>query len=135
VTAMITSPAPLIIVISAIVVLAVTRSLFVASPYVIAAQAMAVALSVWARRSFPKGTFRVVAAPGASSIIRRGPCRFVRHPMYTAVLLFIWSAVLSHRSLWTLTLGVIVTLVVSRRVIAEERPPKLAQGARIGQRR
>src|SRR5512134_3368046 len=118
---MLTSPAPLTVVISAIVALAVTRNLFVASPYVIAAQATAVTLSVWARRSFPKGTFRVAAAPGASSIIRRGPYRFVRHPMYSAALLFIWAAILSHLSLWTLILGVIVTLVVSFRLIAEER--------------
>ena len=118
---MITSPAPFIVVISAIVILAVTRSLFSASPYVIAVQAMAVALSFWARRSFPQGTFRVVAAPGAASIIRRGPYRLIRHPMYSAVLLFIWAGILSHRSLWTLTLGVIVTLVVSRRLIVEER--------------
>jgi protein-S-isoprenylcysteine O-methyltransferase Ste14 len=118
---MITSPAPLIVVVSAIVVLAVTRNLFAASPYVIAAQAMAVALSMWARRSVPKSTFRVVAAPSASSIIRRGPYRFVRHPMYSAALLFIWTAVLSHLSLWTLGLGAVVTLVVLSRVIAEER--------------
>jgi protein-S-isoprenylcysteine O-methyltransferase Ste14 len=118
---MLTSPAPLIVVICAIVALAVTRNLFVASPYVIAAQAVAVTLSVWARRSFPERTFRVAAAPGASSIIRRGPYRFVRHPMYSAALLFIWAAVLSHLSLWTLTLGVVVTVVVSFRLIAEER--------------
>lgn len=118
---MLTSPAPLIVVIGVIVALAVTGNLFDASPSVIAAQAVAVALSVWARRSFPKSAFRVSAAPGASSIIRRGPYRFIRHPMYSAALLFIWAAVLSHVSLWTLTLGVTVTLVVSVRLIAEER--------------
>jgi len=118
---MMTSPVPLIVVISAIIVLAVTRSLLVASPYVIAAQALAVALSVWARRSFPRGTFRVGADPGASSIIRRGPYRFIRHPMYSAALLLIWAAVLSHLSPWTLTLGLVVTLAVSFRLIAEEQ--------------
>ena len=120
-TDIITSPVPLIVVISAIVALAVTRNLFAASPYVIAAQAIAIALSVWARRSFPKGAFRVVATPGAPAIIRRGPYCFVRHPMYSAVLLFIWAAVLSHPSQWTLLLGALVTLVVSLRVVAEER--------------
>lgn len=118
---MLTSPAPLVVVIGAIVALAVTRNLFVASPYVIAVQALAVALSVWARRSFPANTFRVAAAPGASAIIRRGPYRFVRHPMYSAALLFIWAAILSHLSVWTVTLGVVVTLVVSFRLVAEER--------------
>jgi protein-S-isoprenylcysteine O-methyltransferase Ste14 len=120
-TAMITSPAPLIVVISAILVLAATGNLFAASPYVIAAQALAVALSVWARRSFPKGAFRVAAAPGAPAIIRRGPYRLLRHPMYSAVLIFIWAAVLGHPSRWTMLLGGLVTLVVSLRVIAEER--------------
>jgi protein-S-isoprenylcysteine O-methyltransferase Ste14 len=118
---MLTSPAPLIVVISAIVALAATRNLFVASPYVIAAQTMAVALSVWARRSFPKSTFRVVAVPGAPSIIRRGPYRFIRHPMYAAALLFIWAAVLSHTSLLNLGIGLAVTVVVVLRVVVEER--------------
>lgn len=121
VTGMITSPAPLIVVIGAIVALAVTRNLFTASPYVIALQATSVALSVWARRSFPTGTFRVDADPGGSSIIRRGPYRLIRHPMYTAALLFIWTAALSHLSLFTLALSGIVTLAVASRVVAEER--------------
>ena len=118
---MIASAAPLIVVISAIAVLAATGNLFAASVLVIALQIIAVGLSVWSRRSFPKGAFRVAAAPGADSVIRRGPYRFIRHPMYAAVLLFIWTAVLSHRSLVTVTVGAIVTLVVATRVVAEER--------------
>lgn len=118
---MIASPAPLIVVISAIAVLAATGNLFAASAPVIALQVIAVGLSVWSRRSFPKGAFRVAAVPGADSIIRRGPYRFIRHPMYAAVLLFIWTAVLGHRSLFTVIVGAIVTLVVATRVVAEER--------------
>ena len=118
---MIASALPLLVVIAAIVVLGVTGNLFAASPLVIAAQAGAVGLSVWARRSFQKGAFRVTATPGSSSIIRGGPYHFVRHPMYAAALLFIWTAVVSHLSVFTLAIGVVVAAVVITRVIVEER--------------
>jgi len=41
--------------------------------------------------------------------------------MYSAALLFIWPAVLSHLSTMNLAIGLAVTLVVVARVIAEER--------------
>ena len=115
------SALPLLFVVGAIVVLGVTGNLFSSSPFVIAAQAAAVGLNVWARRSFQAGTFRVSAAPGGSSIIRRGPYRFIRHPMYSAALLFVWAAVVSHVSALTLAIGIAVTIVAIARVIAEER--------------
>jgi protein-S-isoprenylcysteine O-methyltransferase Ste14 len=95
---MITSVLPLLFVVAAIIVLGVTGNLFASSPFVIAAQVTAAGLNVWARRSFQKGTFRVTAEPGSDSIIRRGPYRFIRHPMYSAALLFVWAAVVSHIS-------------------------------------
>lgn len=118
---MIASALPLLVVLAAIVVLGATGNLLSASPLVIALQIAAIALSVWARRSFQAGAFRVTAAPGGSSIIRSGPYRFVRHPMYAASLLFIWTAVLSHRSALTLAIGLVVTAVVVSRVIVEEQ--------------
>lgn len=118
---MIASAAPLVIVVAAIVVLAVTGNLFSAAPLVIAAQVAAVGLNVWARRSFRKGTFRVSAAPGGESVIRRGPYRFIRHPMYSAVLLLVWAGVLSHVSALTLGIGIALTVVAVSRVAVEER--------------
>jgi protein-S-isoprenylcysteine O-methyltransferase Ste14 len=118
---MMTSALPLLFVITAIVVLAVTGNLFSASPFVIAAQVAAVGLNVWARRSFQGGTFRVSAAPCGTSIIRCGPYRVIRHPMYSAVLLFVWAAVVSHVSVLTLTIGIAATVLTIARVIAEER--------------
>jgi len=120
-TRMIASALPLLFIVVAIVVLAATGNLFSSSLFVIAAQIAAVGLNVWARRSFQKGTFRVSAAPGGSSIIRCGPYRFMRHPMYAAALLFVWTAVVSHVSVLTLAIGIAVTVLVIARVIAEER--------------
>jgi protein-S-isoprenylcysteine O-methyltransferase Ste14 len=121
ITLMITSVFPLVFVVAAIIVLAVTGNLFTSSPFVIAAQVAAVGLNLWARGSFQKGTFRVSAVPGGTSIIRRGPYRVIRHPMYSAALIFIWAAVVSHLSVLTLAIGIVATVVAIARVFAEER--------------
>ncbi len=118
---MITSVLPLLLVLIAIAVLGATGNRWSSSPFVIAVQVAAVGLNFWARRSFQKGTFRVTAAPGSRSIIRQGPYRVTRHPMYSAALLLVWSAVVSHVSVLTLAIGLAVTAVAIARVFAEER--------------
>jgi protein-S-isoprenylcysteine O-methyltransferase Ste14 len=85
----------LLFVIGAVVLLAATGNLFSSSAIVIATQVLALSIMLWARRSFPKQTFRVDATPSAETIIRRGPYRLIRHPMYSAALLFIWAEVSS----------------------------------------
>ncbi len=115
------SPLPLVLVIAAIILLAATGNLLSRSPFVIAAQILAIALNLWARTSFQKGTFRVGANPSADAPITRGPYTFVRHPMYLAALVFIWAGILSHISALTLATGVVVTGVCIARVIVEER--------------
>ena len=111
----------LLAVVVGLLVLAATGNLFSSSPVVIALQLAAVALAVWARRSFPAGAFRVAATPAAESVIRRGPYRAIRHPMYSAMLLFIWAAVLSHLSVLTLVVGIVATCVAAARIALEER--------------
>ena len=118
---MMASALPLLFIVAAIVVLGVTGNLLSSSPFVIAAQVAAVALNVWARISFRKGTFRVGAAPGGTSIIKRGPYRFIRHPMYAAALLFVWAAVASHLSTLTIAIGMVATALIIARVVVEER--------------
>ena len=63
----------------------------------------------------------MTAVPAAHDVIQRGPYRLIRHPMYTAALLFIWAAVLSHASVLTVGVGLLVTILVSARIRMEER--------------
>ena len=118
---MIRSQLPLLAVVAAIIFLAATRSLLSTNPVVIVLQLAAVGMNIWSRRSFPPATFRVSAAPGGPTLIRRGPYRIIRHPMYASALLFIWAAILSHLSAVTVAVGVIVTSIAGARVMAEER--------------
>jgi protein-S-isoprenylcysteine O-methyltransferase Ste14 len=111
----------LVLVIGAVILLAITGDLFSSSLVVTAAQLSAIALTIWARRSFPPNSFRADATPSAESVIRRGPYRLIRHPMYSGALLFIWASVLSHLIMWTMAIGVIVTVIIVLRVVFEER--------------
>ena len=109
------------IVVSAIVLLAATGHVLSLSPAVIAAQILALGLAVWARRSFPAGSFRVTAAPSGDAVIQRGPYRLIRHPMYSAALLLVWASILGRPEVWTSVVGVVVTTVVAIRIVTEER--------------
>lgn len=81
----------------------------------------AIGLAVWARRSFQAGALRVSAAPARTAITRNGPYRFIRHPLYSAALLLVGSAVASRLSVLTLAIGASVVAVTVIRILAEER--------------
>ena len=111
----------LLILIIAILYLLLSGNLLSLSPVVIIVQLLAVALSVWARRSFQADQFSIQAEPKEGQLLLRGPYRFIRHPMYAAALLLIWSGILGHISPVNLAIGVGVTCVVAIRIVTEEQ--------------
>jgi protein-S-isoprenylcysteine O-methyltransferase Ste14 len=118
---MIASRLPLVVLVGSILVFAITGNMFSRSPWAIGAQAVAVGVNLWARRSFARDAFRVEAAPAGSAAIRRGPYAFVRHPMYASALLFLWAGILTHVKVWTVGLGVADSALIIARVVTEER--------------
>ncbi len=109
------------ILIVAILYLLISGNLLAPSPFVIAAQLAAVVLSLWARRSFQAGQFSIHADPKEGQLLMTGPYQFIRHPMYAAALLLIWSSILGHASLINAVMGAIVTGVIVIRIATEER--------------
>jgi len=101
--------------------LAARHAIFTASPTVLGCQLAALALLAWARISFPRGSFAVGPAPTGMTVVRRGPYRLVRHPMYAGALLFFWASALGHFSALTLVLAGVVTAVAAARIAVEER--------------
>jgi len=111
----------LLILIAAILYLLISGSLLALSPFVITAQILAVALSVWARRSFQTDQFSIHAEPKEGQLLLRGPYQFIRHPMYAAALLLIWSGILGHISPVNLVIGVSITGIIAIRIVIEEQ--------------
>jgi protein-S-isoprenylcysteine O-methyltransferase Ste14 len=108
------------VVIVAIVYLLISGNLLSWSPFVIAAQLAAIAVSVWARRSLAD-EFSIHAEPKGGQLRSVGPYQFIRHPMYASALLLIWASILGHASPVTLAVGAIVTVIVAVRILAEEQ--------------
>lgn len=111
----------LLIVMITILYLLISGNLLSLSPFVITAQFLAVALSVWARRSFQPDQFSIHAEPKEGQLLLRGPYQFIRHPMYAGALLLIWSGILGHISPVNLIIGVVITGVVAIRIVIEEQ--------------
>jgi protein-S-isoprenylcysteine O-methyltransferase Ste14 len=100
--------------------LIIMRSLFSASPVVIALQTMAILLGVWARVTFGRRSFHLAANPTQGGLVTDGPYRYIRHPIYAAACLFTCAGVFAH---WSWTAGLLGSLVLAGgvvRALAEE---------------
>jgi protein-S-isoprenylcysteine O-methyltransferase Ste14 len=111
----------LLITILAILYFLIWGNLFSSSPFVIAGQLLAVALSIWARRSFQGGQFSINAEPAQGTLLLTGPYQVIRHPMYTSAMLLVWSSILGHLSIINVVIGLIVTGVIAVRIVTEEQ--------------
>ena len=120
----------------AMVGLLVQHALFAAGPGLMVVQGLAVTLVVWARLTFGMRSLHYAANPTGGGLVTSGPYRFVRHPIYAAILFFVWAGVASQTTLLGVGLGILVSAATAVRVVAEERlvtaryPDYLAYAAR-----
>ena len=113
-----------VVLIASVVLLITQHALLANTPLGVGLQALAVALMLWARFTFGMRSFHATANPTAGGLVTRGPYRYWRHPIYAAVLLFVWGGVLGRGvtppSL-DLALAALATAMTIVRVQAEEQ--------------
>jgi len=83
-------------------------------------QVAAVLLMIAARLTFGMRSFHAAANPTAGGLVTRGPYHWLRHPIYAAVLYFIWSTALDHRFIQSVAAALLVTAGACVRMYAEE---------------
>ncbi len=110
-----------VVMIAALIALLWGHSLLGESLIPIGVQVLAFSMMVWARVTFGGRSFHAAANPTAGGVVTSGPYRFVRHPIYAAVLYFTWAGVLSHLSIVNLALGICAVAGAGSRIAAEER--------------
>jgi protein-S-isoprenylcysteine O-methyltransferase Ste14 len=101
--------------------LALTLSLSAWRLPVIAVQVSAFALMVWARLTFGMRSFHAEATPTAGGIVTSGPYRYVRHPIYAAILLFLLTGAAAHPSPTSALFATTAVIGTSMRIAMEER--------------
>lgn len=132
--ALLSTPVFLVLVL-AVAALALTNSLFGHGLVTIGLQAAGILLMVWARLTFGLRSFHYAANPTSGGLVTTGPYRFVRHPIYAAVLLIVWTGVAANWSLQAAGLGLLATVMSALRMMFEEalvveRYPEYAEYAR-----
>ncbi len=86
-----------------------------------AVQIGAALLMVWARLTFGRRSFHAAANPTEGELVTTGPYHFVRHPIYAAILLFVFAALADRLSAVTATAFTCTLAGVLLRIVAEEQ--------------
>lgn len=97
------------------------RQLFAGRPVSIAIQLLALLLMIWARLTFGRRSFHFAANPTAGDLVTWGPYRYWRHPIYAAIVFFVWAGVADSLSWISAALALVVTGGLVVRMLAEER--------------
>ena len=96
------------------------HAVFTPKPWAIALQIAAALLMLWARVTFGMRSFHADARPTAGGLVTTGPYRYIRHPIYAAIGVFVWAGILAHLSPLTIVLGVVATIGILVRIRCEE---------------
>jgi protein-S-isoprenylcysteine O-methyltransferase Ste14 len=109
-----------IILVLAMVYLLLVHSLFGHGPVAITLQVGAVLLMLWARITFGRRSFHAGANPTAGGLVTSGPYRYLRHPIYVAILLFTLTGIVSNWNLASAIAGIVIIVAVFARMLCEE---------------
>jgi protein-S-isoprenylcysteine O-methyltransferase Ste14 len=109
------------LMVAAIIWLLVRGELLAQRPLAMAVQAGAAVLMIWARLTFGLRSFHAAANPTAGGLVTTGPYRWLRHPIYAAILYFVWSTAMDHHALQTIAAAGLATAGAAVRMYAEER--------------
>lgn len=85
------------------------------------AQAIGLLLGIWAVHTMHWGRFNIIPDPKeACELVEVGPYRWIRHPMYAAILWLIFPMLLADGDLWRWTWFLVLVLTLLLKLHYEE---------------
>jgi protein-S-isoprenylcysteine O-methyltransferase Ste14 len=99
--------------------------IFTKNPIVIIIQLCSIVFMIWARITFGIRSFHATANTTKGGLVTNGPYRWLRHPIYAAVIYFSWASVISFPFIDTILAVILISVGLFVRMILEEKSLKL----------
>ena len=125
ITTKIASLITFVIAVMGLIYLIFTKHLLSTNPVGITVQVLAAGLMVWARITFGTRSFHAMANTTEGGLVTSGPYRFLRHPIYAAIIYFTWVSVFSYLLIDVIAAVVIISISLFLRMLLEEKFLKL----------
>ena len=104
-------------------------ALFARQPWVIAIQVALFVLMMAARITFGVRSFHVAANPTEGGLVTTGPYAYLRHPIYAAIIHFVWAGALDNSFAWsvigwaeTVTAGAFTRMHIEEYLLVRKYP-------------
>lgn len=99
---------------------------FVISKYLIISiiQFLTLALMIWARITFKFRSFHLTSNPTKGGLVTNGPYKWLRHPIYAAVIYFSLACLIAFPKISVLLAVVLIIIGLFIRMILEEKALK-----------
>jgi protein-S-isoprenylcysteine O-methyltransferase Ste14 len=91
------------------------------NPVIIIIQLLSFCLMIWARRTFRSRSFHLTADPTEGGLVTRGPYRWLRHPIYVAIIYFSWACLIAFPKTDAFMAVILITAGLFTRMILEEK--------------
>ena len=91
------------------------------NPVIIIVQLLSFCLMIWARITFKSRSFHLTANTTKGGLVTSGPFRWLRHPIYAAVIYFGWACLIAFPKIETLIAVIFITGGLFTRILLEEK--------------
>ncbi len=94
------------------------------NPVVIIIQILAFGLMIWARMTFGFKSFHASANAFKEKLVTNGPYKWLRHPIYAAVIYFFLACIISFPNIETIVAVALIVFSTIVRMLLEEKSLK-----------
>lgn len=111
----------LVISIIGLLYLIKNESIISNNPIAISIQIVSVVLMIWARVVFGLKSFNASSNTIKEKLVTNGPYKFLRHPIYAAIIYFFLGCIIAFPNLKTLITVLIIIICTYARMLFEEK--------------